>query len=796
MNIELQYQTELYKGLEFLKNCMNESQFSSVITKSLDMLKVYSNNENILLELAKAYFFSGNNKEAKNIFFKLLECKNKYAYLFLSRIYKSEQNLPKAEKYLEQANSLFPKDTEITINLIDIYNLLNKSTEATNLATNININSVINDANINHMLIRTFREVNLLDISNKIGEEILSKDHENIKIIIELAYNYIQIKHFEKAEDLLKKIKTDAVELLFAWSELYKAKNNISEYKKIVKKILKKEKYHIGLELSLVDIYSFNKEYKKAIQILKYLIKKYPKDKLTIQSILRKQYRVSNNETDLLSLNLEIFETINNDKNLLIEIIDICLQRYKFVEALQTIFKFKNDDNINLEPIKDNLYDKLLEYIHEKNINGFRVCVYKLVDKCLKIIPSNEVKIRNSLLNEQEITEDRIFLTSKPRRMQVVLTNKCNLRCIMCNVHEIDWSFTDQKIKELKELIPYLEYIIWQGGEVFLHKNFSELFELGFKNKVKQTIITNGLLITPDIAEYIVQYGVDLAISIDCVDKDGYEKIRKNANFDQLISNLTLLNKLQDKYHNANFNMKMSVVVMKSNYDKLYDILEFAKKYKFSAIEINPIEFRTRNTDEQIFFVNADYQKIKYLNVLIPKLDEKAKSYGIKIISSIPSESIVGEMSKEREIFDETKVQVSKYISNDKKNINASILNKIKIPDNISSYLKESTSRKYTKLYIKQLLSFVKKIINKKTSQKYCFVPWESVFVDLNGYIMPGCNCYLYCYNTIKNNSILDIWNSKTMILYRINIKNNKYKNICTQQCIYESITVDKRLYL
>ncbi len=797
MNIQLKYEAELNDGLDFIRRSIDDSQFAAAIRKSLDMLKVYVDNETILLELAKAYFFSGNYQQSKDIFGSLLKSQNKHAYVFLAMIAKSENNFTDAQKYLEQVNSLFPEDTEIIVNLIDVYKLLGKTEEAEKIIHNINIQSVIGEPNINHMLIRTFRIMNLVSSANKIGEEILAKDPGNIRVIIELAYNNIHIKRFEKAEYLLKKINTDNMDALFAWSELYKAKNDIGKYKKITKKILRKDKYHIGLELSLANMYSLNKQYKKSITILKYLIKKYPQEKHTIQSILCQQYRESGNKKELLSLSMQIFETNNNDKGLFLEIIDICMQSDKFIEALKTIFNFRNDDNIELEQIKDRVYAKLLEYIHDKNIKGYKVEVYMLAAKCCKIIPVNEIKIRNALMNEKEITADRIFLHSKPRRMQVILTNKCNLQCIMCNVHETEWSFSEQKAKELKELMPYLEHLVWQGGEVFLHKDFGDLLETAFKNKVNQTIITNGLLITDEIAERLVKYGVKLAVSIDYIEKEGYEKIRRNGSFEQLVTNLKTLNKMQDRYRNKDFDMKMSVVVMKSNYDKLYDILEFARKYKFNSIELNPIQLRTANTEEQMFFINIDYPKIRHLNMLIPELTEQARKYGIKIISAIPSESVAENMLQETKQFNITKAQINEYIVGGKKNINPLLANKIKIPNQKYVPFKEGINKTLLlQLFVKQFLYFIRSKFYKKTPGKYCFVPWESMFVDLNGYIMPGCNCFLYYYDTIKNNSILDIWNSKSMQIYRANIVNKEYKNICTQQCIHGTITVDKRLYL
>ena len=47
--------------------------------------------------------------------------------------------------------------------------------------------------------------------------------------------------------------------------------------------------------------------------------------------------------------------------------------------------------------------------------------------------------------------------------------------------------------------IKYLENITWKGGEVFLYKKFLNLLKIASDNHVKQTIITNGLLLNEEI---------------------------------------------------------------------------------------------------------------------------------------------------------------------------------------------------------------------------------------------------------------------------------------------------------
>ena len=59
---------------------------------------------------------------------------------------------------------------------------------------------------------------------------------------------------------------------------------------------------------------------------------------------------------------------------------------------------------------------------------------------------------------------------------------------------------------------------------------------------------------------------------------------------------------IRKKYPDSSFTLQMQVVIMKCNYKYVLDILDFAKKYNFHAVNYHPIAEDTENTDEQIFF--------------------------------------------------------------------------------------------------------------------------------------------------------------------------------------------------
>jgi sulfatase maturation enzyme AslB (radical SAM superfamily) len=142
----------------------------------------------------------------------------------------------------------------------------------------------------------------------------------------------------------------------------------------------------------------------------------------------------------------------------------------------------------------------------------------------------------NRLINELEINDKKVILESKPQAMIVMLSNLCNINCIMCGVKDKKWELPKKTIMEIIEYFPYLEYIQWQGGEVFLLDYFKGLFrEAARFPNIRQIINTNGLLITEDWAKDLIGGKADITFSIDGVTKDVYEYVRKGAEFEDLL---------------------------------------------------------------------------------------------------------------------------------------------------------------------------------------------------------------------------------------------------------------------
>jgi|GEM_PF-851172 len=262
------------------------------------------------------------------------------------------------------------------------------------------------------------------------------------------------------------------------------------------------------------------------------------------------------------------------------QIIEFLLSFYKknIVKKIKMLCDFIN----NINSFNWKLSKELAILLREKNFSvDEKSSIIRILKKYYK--KTKSVKYKNIFLNEIEILQNKVILKSKPRELDVTVTTRCNLRCIMCDIHDLPDYTVDNKIHGyIKKTLPYLENIVWKGGEVFLYDKFYEFVNIASRYGVLQTIITNGLFLTDNWVELIVQYKIELVISIDSADKKIYEGIRKGADFNVLINNLKIL----EKYYSQNdsFRYKMAVVVMSVNYNQIEQLINFAILHKFGSI--------------------------------------------------------------------------------------------------------------------------------------------------------------------------------------------------------------------
>jgi len=185
-------------------------------------------------------------------------------------------------------------------------------------------------------------------------------------------------------------------------------------------------------------------------------------------------------------------------------------QSYKrigeYETALKKLINFKKQgrsvpgvDNELLSIYNEKSFSQIVQNYNFKGQYGL---TREFVPEHLELVPKENICLRNKLLNELEIAEGKTLLSAKPRRLTVTLSNRCNLFCIMCLTRYTKWEVSSKIIKEIYSLFPYLEKVMWQGGEVFALDFFEEILSVGFQYPhLRHSIVTNGQLISEKMAE-------------------------------------------------------------------------------------------------------------------------------------------------------------------------------------------------------------------------------------------------------------------------------------------------------
>jgi len=213
-----------------------------------------------------------------------------------------------------------------------------------------------------------------------------------------------------------------------------------------------------------------------------------------------------------------------------------------------------------------------------------------------------------------------------PSRILFETSHKCNLKCIMCfvsdvniinseNIYEYDESF----LKELSKFVPKLKVAIFHGGEPFLiplyYKIWEMIIEINPECEIK--IITNGTILNNRIKELLNKANIQILLSLESLSKTNYENIRIGAGFGELKSNLEYFINYSIK---KRIPMVITSCVMQQNWKDIVEIVKFCNKYKCMFIYNTvffPYECSIWNSSQDLIAEIIEY----YKKASLPKRD-------------------------------------------------------------------------------------------------------------------------------------------------------------------------------
>lgn len=207
-----------------------------------------------------------------------------------------------------------------------------------------------------------------------------------------------------------------------------------------------------------------------------------------------------------------------------------------------------------------------------RNLSEDKIAINERIRKFYELIVLKENADINASINQKSL-----------RRISIVLTTHCNLKCVWCHreeEHVINSGYLSNKISsdKLKNFLPQLkgfDVLSWGGlGEPLMNKDIYELSTLAAKYVPIVKTTSNGTTLTKKNVVKIKNSGLNyLEVSIDGFDSEANQKLRGS---DENI----IIDNLYELCDQTELPLQINSVVSEENYDSLFFAIEKLKDVK------------------------------------------------------------------------------------------------------------------------------------------------------------------------------------------------------------------------
>lgn len=354
--------------------------------------------------------------------------------------------------------------------------------------------------------------------------------------------------------------------------------------------------------------------------------------------------------------------------------------------------------------------------------------------------------LKNSKTSAEDISANRSCLNALPQSLYMDISNRCNIKCIICPYHWTDKDMTKGPLmpKELffrvgRDLFPTARVVyLFGGGEVFLHPDWDEMFEFAGNWSFLPVISTNGMLLNDRRSQKLVEAGTHLRISFDGAIKKTFNRIRQGADFDMVLNKISRLTKFRKSHIASNrFCLRFSVTSFDENIKEAVKIVELA-----SDLGIDEVIFHHLMVDRNPLAGKELSNFPELSDEMFTRALERGIELGIHV--NVPSP-----FNRDRE-FGSRVEELRKRVP----------------PSSVRDYFDYPTapSNFYT-----------------------CRVPWVETWIKTNGLVQPCCLISKeYSLGDTTLQSIKEIWNGKKYLKFREKINTDSPPPPCIPEaCVH-----------
>ena len=156
------------------------------------------------------------------------------------------------------------------------------------------------------------------------------------------------------------------------------------------------------------------------------------------------------------------------------------------------------------------------------------------------------------------------------------------------------------------------------GGEPFLN-DFPRLCS-GIKHGIRISVTTNGTICNEEIINKIIERNIKITISLDSLQPQYYNEVRKGLNFYKIIDTVQQLENIQE----IQPNLSLRITINKYNVNQLTDIIDFCINNKISKLKVNTTNLygRAKNNKDIVLDFHTFLDQIEEVKKYAKKYEE------------------------------------------------------------------------------------------------------------------------------------------------------------------------------
>lgn len=263
--------------------------------------------------------------------------------------------------------------------------------------------------------------------------------------------------------------------------------------------------------------------------------------------------------------------------------------------------------------------------------------------------PENKEKgsPQSNLFGDDFIERVRENLQSNkgPYKLDVFLTNRCNLRCMFCEFPNFSGEASKQevpteKMLDLIESTAKLRCINFSilGGEPFIRKDAIVIFRKAQEKGMRTSLVTNGTLMTGEKAEALVDMEWNnLLFSLDGATAETHDHLRGiKGSFQKTTDAIRNIQEIKRQKKSSRPNLEINFVLCKKNYQEISELMRFCSGLGIEKVNILPMIPFTENSheyqikeedgDEVLHFLK-EAEKVAEENEVTSNIDSIAKDF-------------------------------------------------------------------------------------------------------------------------------------------------------------------------